>query len=76
MLSPKELMVFLKGVNPGVRKAVNGTRIKINNAPKTPNNTPILISFIAIAIIYHNGNLYIKKHLILISRSIIYFKSD
>ena len=69
-------MVFLKGVNPGVRNAVNGRKIKINNAPKKPNNTPILISFMTIVIIYHNGNLYIKKHLILISRSIIYFKSD
>jgi len=61
VLYPKELMAFLKGVNPGVKNAVNGRKIRKNNAPKRPNSTPILISFITIEISYHIGKLYIKN---------------
>ena len=76
MLYPKELIGFLKGVNPGVINAVSGRKIRINNAPKKPNTTPILISFLSIEIIYHIGVLFIKIHTILINRSIIYLLSQ
>jgi hypothetical protein len=61
VLYPKELIGFLKGVNPGVINAVNGRKIRINIAPKRPNTTPILISLLFIEIINHIGILLIKK---------------
>ena len=75
VLYPKELIGFLKGVNPGVINAVNGRKIRINNAPKRPNITPILISLFSIEISYHTVKLYIKKYSILINHSNIYLSN-
>jgi hypothetical protein len=48
---PSILIVSVTGEYPGVRNIVIIRIIKINNAPKNPNRTSILLSFIATIII-------------------------
>ena len=59
-LYPKELIGWTKGVNPGVSSAVNKSNIIINNEPKRPRTTPILIFFISNEMINHFSNLINK----------------
>ncbi len=70
------LTYLSKGLNPGVKRIVIGNITKINNAPKKPNNTSILLSFITTILNPHNRKLFIKIQLIFISKRHFYLKSD